>query len=195
MNKNQEGFTLIEILIAITITAIILGAVFSFFDIGFSIWERTNRDGDWRQELRVFDKVLKRDLHNIYTSPIYHNKFKGDYRSMKFLMIEDEQLVEVSYNFNSYGNEVIRTLKSIGTKTILSRSQYFANINVTGLDFSFYGQDNDYGKTYWEYENEAELPVAVKLDIFFKNEKNKISLIIDIFQEKEYYGNKKVEQD
>src|SRR5690554_3245622 len=99
MIVNEEGFTLIEILIAVTITGIIIGAVFMFLHQGLFTWENTADRGEWEQNWRVFDRRIKDDLANLYYSRIYkENIFEGDYQGITWVIKKDEVLKEVNYS-------------------------------------------------------------------------------------------------
>ena len=46
---REEGFTLLEILIAITISGVLLLAVYMFMDQGLLTWEKTVDSSQWEQ--------------------------------------------------------------------------------------------------------------------------------------------------
>ncbi|MFW5972249.1 MAG: PulJ/GspJ family protein [Bacillota bacterium] len=102
--NNEQGFTLLEILIAVTITALIMGTVFLFLNQAFSIWERTDVGNEWDQQRRVFKTKFKEDLNNMFISPLYKGEqFISNYEGIEWLIIEDGQVKKVRYHIN-YGN-------------------------------------------------------------------------------------------
>ena len=60
--KNQKGFTLVELLVAIGITGLIGTLSLSGLNTSLSINKKTLDRSDLISELQLTDKVLKRDL-------------------------------------------------------------------------------------------------------------------------------------
>lgn len=177
----EEGFTLIEILIAITITGIILGAVFMFLDQGLFTWENTAYQGEWEQNWRVFDKQLKKDLSNLYYSSLYKDSlFKGDHQGVGWLIKEDDVLREVSYKVDYYSNLLVREEKGHQTyiDQVLDNSysdssnnyqnnnmNFFSDFNIYRVDYQYYDSQNNYWVNYWSLEEKDYLPIMIKVTI------------------------------
>ncbi|OCL25998.1 hypothetical protein U472_08195 [Orenia metallireducens] len=182
---QEEGFTLVEILIAITIASIILTSVFSFFNLGFSTWEKRKEDKALEQEWRVVDQFLKRDLHNLFTSDIYNNRFLGDYHGFEGIILTEKGLSKIRYQYNPAKNQLLRQVIDLEKDKLIEETLFLADINLRDLEFSFYDSKNQYWKSDWEYRANQGLPLAVKLELRGKDIELP-ALVIDIYIEQKY---------
>jgi len=184
---KDEGFTLIEILIAVTIAGIIMTVTFTFFQQSFSTWERAGADSDWEQNLRVLESDLQRNLNNIFLSPLYQdNLFRGKQQSLEFLIWEDEQLKKVSYSFDLYQGSFKRETSSADGEKFKDLF-FFNNLEIRKVNFYFYDSKDEYWRSNWSYEEREELPTAIKVEITL----NKIELppiVIALYLGREYEG-------
>jgi len=177
---NENGFTLIEILIAITITGIILGAVFMFLNQGLNTWENTAERGDWEQNWRIFNKQIKNDLHNLFYSPLYKdNLFKGDYQGISWLIKKDGILKEVSYTVDYYSNRLLRKEApyqstsypeiDLRNDTSLNYQEkalsFFKDFNIYRVDYQYFDPQNNYWVNNWSLEERSYLPAVIKVVI------------------------------
>lgn len=64
--KNDEGFTLLEILVSMTILSLIMVVIVSGFHIGHRSWQRGERDIEVNQQLRVALDILISDIASAY---------------------------------------------------------------------------------------------------------------------------------
>lgn len=184
---DENGYTLIEIIIAVTITGIILGAVFMFLNQGLFTWENIEDRGDWEQNWRVLDRRFKDDLSNFYYSPLYkENIFEGKSRSVKFLIKKDDVLKEVSYTIDSYSNNLVRKekpcmidisytggsyLNSNNSQDINNEQEetlnFFEDFKFYRIDFEYFDQENKiWNKIPWT-ENDY-LPSMIKIIIYME---------------------------
>ncbi len=162
---DEKGFTLLEILIAISIAGIILSSIFVFFDISLSNWQRADAEGNWEQEWRVFEKTFHRDLAGLYYSDIYSdNSFEGKYQKIEWLIIEEDGLKKVSYYFDLYQNYLIRKKSNLeGDKE--EEILFFKRIDIERIEFAFYDREVSYWKDNWSYQENNPLPGAVKISV------------------------------
>ncbi len=70
---RSDGFTLLELIIALTITAVIVVLIFSAFHIGIRAWEKGEKDVDRHQRYRIVLDLMKQQL-----SSTSLRKFKKD---------------------------------------------------------------------------------------------------------------------
>lgn len=174
---DESGFTLIEVLIAITITGIILTAVIMFLQQGLSIWETTGTTGRWEQHHRVLESKIKSDLGKIYISPLLEKSmFKGDYQGLEWLIIEDSKLKKVKYTVDYYNQQIVRTVQSdigdIRSESDISENikspaelRFFSKLDLHQVNFSFFDPKNNYWENNWSYKDKEYLPAVVKVSI------------------------------
>ncbi|OGF47337.1 MAG: hypothetical protein A2452_13110 [Candidatus Firestonebacteria bacterium RIFOXYC2_FULL_39_67] len=64
-NKNNEGFTLIEIAITFAIISIIILVIYKAFSAGLTVYERAQKEIEAMQSARAVIKMLTRDIRAI----------------------------------------------------------------------------------------------------------------------------------
>jgi general secretion pathway protein J len=91
---QREGFTLIEMLLAISIFSMVVAIIFSSFSVGLGSWEKGERDIEYYQRLRSVTELLFRQINSTYPYSITpgeldkHKKFFaffGESDSIKFV--------------------------------------------------------------------------------------------------------------
>lgn len=173
MISDEKGFTLIEIIVALTISSIILTAVFMFLHQGLFTWENISYEGDWEQNWRIFSKQFNSDLHNLFYSSMYNkNIFEGDYQGLKFIIIKDDLLKEVSYKVDYYSKKLVREEKIHQTglngyspdilDTSVKRTEFFSDI--FRVDYEYFDSENNLS-LYWSLSEKKTLPSLVKVII------------------------------
>ena len=90
LNGHSRGFTLLELLIALTIVAVIVVIVFGALRIGIRAWEKGERDVNVRQRQRIVLDLIKRQLVSISLSEVRGKdrqllSLKGDAKSIEFV--------------------------------------------------------------------------------------------------------------
>ncbi|MCX5839687.1 MAG: prepilin-type N-terminal cleavage/methylation domain-containing protein [Deltaproteobacteria bacterium] len=90
LNGHSKGFTLLELLIALTITAVIVVITFGALRIGIRAWEKGEKDVDIRQRQRIVLDLIKRQLASTCVSDVWGRdqqllSLKGDNKSIAFV--------------------------------------------------------------------------------------------------------------
>jgi general secretion pathway protein J len=90
LNGHNKGFTLLELLIALTIVAVIVVIIFGALRIGIRAWEKGEKDVDSRQRQRIVLDLIKRQLASTCVSEVWGRdqqlvSLKGDSKSIEFV--------------------------------------------------------------------------------------------------------------
>jgi general secretion pathway protein J len=90
LSGNSRGFTLLELLIALTIVAVIVVIIFGALRISIRAWEKGERDVDIRQRQRIVLDLIKRQLASTCMSDVLIRdqqlvSLKGDSKSIEFV--------------------------------------------------------------------------------------------------------------
>jgi general secretion pathway protein J len=90
INGNSKGFTLLELVIALTILTVIVVIIFGALRIGIRAWEKGERDVDIRQRQRIVLDLIKRQLASTCVSDVWTRDqqlvpIKGDSKSIEFV--------------------------------------------------------------------------------------------------------------
>ena len=89
-NGHSRGFTLLELVIALTIVTVIVVIIFGALRIGIRAWEKGERDVDIRQRQRIVLDLIKRQLASTCVSDVRMKDqqlvpLKGDSKSIEFV--------------------------------------------------------------------------------------------------------------
>jgi general secretion pathway protein J len=90
LSGNNRGFTLLELLIALTIVSLIVVIIFGALRIGIRAWEKGEKDVDHRQRQRIVLDLIKRQLASTCVGDLWGGDqqlvaLKGDNKSMEFV--------------------------------------------------------------------------------------------------------------
>jgi general secretion pathway protein J len=90
LNGNSKGFTLLELIIALTITTVIVVIIFGALRVGIRAWEKGEKDVDIRQRQRIVLDLIKRQLASTSVSEVWSRDqqlvpLKGDNKSIEFV--------------------------------------------------------------------------------------------------------------
>jgi general secretion pathway protein J len=90
LSGHGKGFTLLELLIALTIVALIVVVIFGALRISIRAWEKGEKDVDIRQRQRVVLDLIKRQLASTCVSDVWGRdqnlvSLKGDSKSIEFV--------------------------------------------------------------------------------------------------------------
>lgn len=183
MNFNRrykEGFTLIELFIAISIFAVVAIALYSTFFAGISVWRRSGESRDVYQDIRFVLDDMTRDLRNI----VYYTKdpesafaFSGTADELDFITLEGpfvekdtsrKELIKIVYRFDDAidGLVRIRADKSLGFDIEKGEKEILLK-DIEDLKFEYCYDSGDEDDPYlwedkWE-DKDLRIPRGVKV--------------------------------
>ena len=115
---RTTGFTLLEVIITLTILGFILLIIFGAFRLGLSSWERGESTREDYQKVRTVTQMISRQIKSIVPYKVKSKKAEGDYlafegkvHSLKFVSAfplkakQPEGLVYGIYEFREEGKE------------------------------------------------------------------------------------------
>ncbi len=90
LNGHSRGFTLLELVISLTIVTVIVVIIFGALRIGIRAWEKGEKDVDIRQRQRIVLDLIKRQLVSTCVSDVWARdqqlvSLKGDSKSIEFV--------------------------------------------------------------------------------------------------------------
>jgi general secretion pathway protein J len=213
MLKNRQAFTLLELIISMTIIAIILVIIFGAFRIGIRAWEKGEKDIDKQQRYRIVLDLIQRQLTSItykktkideedklllkgdaksfeFTSHISlkpENKFGIVY--VKYMVVEGEKAKErlIVYEKNMVLFDKDFTVSDIDPKA------YFELIpNAHSISFEFLKpaeqglEEESKWEDKWDQEDEQGLlPLALKLTVVDEPEASPVVVIAPFHKQEE----------
>jgi len=212
MLKNRQAFTLLELIIALTIVGIILLIISGTFRIGIRAWEKGEKDIDKQQRYRIVLNLVQRQLTSItYKKAIINDKeqliLKGDSKSFEFtshVSLKPENkfgIVYVKYMVVEGENETETLLAYEKNMVLFDKDFKFSDIdlnaffelipNIQGISFEYLKspelglEEEPEWQDKWDPENDQGLPLAVKLTVINEPEATPYVVIAPFYQQEE----------
>ena len=199
--SDNGGFTLLELLISLTILSLITLLVFGAFHIGIRAWEKGERNIDGHQRERIVLDLMKRQLASIPVDTVKGDKalaLKGDSKSLKFVsnvhlvpsnkfgMVYVKYRVEEAEDGGKFLSLSERNVVLMGEDADMDNSDdlFIELLRGAGVVFKYLKKDTGEGtqqwQDTWDPENDPGFPVAVRLTLTRRNEGPSICVIARI---------------
>jgi len=151
-NKNRRAFALVELLVAITIFALVITAIYSTFYVGIRAYRRTLNELDNYQEIDLALDRLAVELRNCYASEYNQEENSGGFIGRKdflsFYTIVDwysqtrysRQLARISFSFHDKAifKSVKRDSEVFSTKEQNEEQQLLTNIDSFEINYLYF---------------------------------------------------------
>jgi general secretion pathway protein J len=187
MHIGEAGFTLLELLIAMTLTSFVALLLFGGVRLGTRTWERTDRTVARTDEIASAQSILRYEMERIY--PAYAEKagfggsviFSGEIDRMSFLAplpanFGPGEFVRVTVAVdaqNGLKNLVMswqanRAAFGAGSKS-LPTPEIVLMHRVDGIKFAYFGPDVESREVSWQplWDGRRSLPQIIRLTIAF----------------------------
>ncbi len=204
-----SGFTLLELLISLTIVGVVLVIIFGALRIGSRAWEKGEADVEAQQREKVVLALIKRQISSFCAREIGREDedpylFKGDERSMSFMSRMPavpairSGMVYVKYSINPTNegkNELDlyeQDVLSVHSKGILEESDE-AEFHVLipdayHMEFEYLkrpekGDASPEWQAIWDPASDTGFPLAVRITFQRKEDTVPIHIIAPLFVE------------
>lgn len=169
---REKGFTLLEILIAMTILSLIAVLIGSSLRLGIRAWERGEADIESSQNIRFFVERLSRQIKSAYPYQIQIDgekaiAFQGKSDSI-FFVTSSVRGNEGGLKWFSYfvkdGSLIVQEGMLPDKKVMekVSEDGEVLDLNVSELKFEYFSSEKKEWKESWD--SKTELPGAVKIE-------------------------------
>ncbi len=148
----MKGFTLIEILAAAGILAVLAILIHGSFNISASIWQKRQQYMEQEQDARISMAILRQKISCAYRSP-WHKKtrFEGSQHEIKFNAATSDGISHTRFYLK---DDCLWLEETVGTTA--TPSSYKLCAGITRFDVS-------YGRTLSDSWLQNELPPLVKV--------------------------------
>ena len=190
----RKAFTLIELLIAVSILSVCAGVVFSTFSVGLNTWRRISGYNLKEREVILFLKKIEQELRNSFA--FANIKFEGEQQRITFpsLVWDEKREVyvpgQISYSFNprekmlTRGEKTYYTLFSSAGKEGGKRIMAVEQVNFA---YYFYHKDAHnygWGENYTGFSPPWAVRIRVLMEEGEKNRTIEKRVIIPLGKEK-----------
>lgn len=176
--NNELAFTLIELLITVTIFSAVAIVIYGTFNSGMRIWRRAENLN--LSEIKNLMKIEKmsRELRQTYVFKGKDIAFTGDKNKIQFPAMLDSEICNVIYSFDPDKKIFLRGAQKLADIISMAKDKKEADPNLTPyineineFKFSYFYFDIKKGTYAWKEEwKENTLPFAVKFNIIIENE-------------------------
>ena len=191
---STTGFTLIEVVVSLTILSFIILIIFGAFRLGLSAWER----GEWvkeeYQKVRIVTQLISRQIKSIVPYKIKTEKAEGNYlafegkpRSLKFVSTlslkatQPEGFIYSIYEFEEGGKEggrlILYEQKALNKDFFEERPDEELAVSlfegISDVRFEYYKEEDPEKDRKgewvdeWNTKDEKVLPRALKMTITY----------------------------
>lgn len=175
LKSCSRGFTLLELIISITILSLIAVIIGSGFRLGLKAWERGDEEAEAVQTMRVLSGLVFQQLKSAYPY-----KIKIDDKNVVVFKGEPDSMIFVTTLSTPYpgGFKWVRYLHKDGAllykEGMLPDKELIDNIpgdeeilenDVDEVNFQYYSNDEGEWKESWEFSD--KLPGAVRAQISY----------------------------
>lgn len=171
VSDSRRGFSLLELLIAMSLLSIVGMAIFGNLNSGIKIWKVVQRPSP-QEEMSLFFQKTLRDLHQAFKYTGL--PFEGSQNRMSFVtsihtdpeLGGDRGIGRVTYFYSRRDKRIMKETQNLNHiyKEKSGLTQRLLG-DVTSFDLSFFVLDPEAEEYHWvkEWEDEEALPVAVRM--------------------------------
>ena len=191
---TTTGFTLVEVMITMTILGFILLIIFGGFRLSFSAWERGDSTKEELQRRRIISQLISQQIKSIVPYRIKTEKAEGDYlafqgksKSLKFVSAlpirtkRPEGFVYAIYEFKE-GRLLLYEQRVLNRNFFEEEPREETGISllegISNIRFEYYREaDKEKNITEewveeWSAKEEKKLPKLLRMTFSFKNHKD-----------------------
>ena len=203
MNEiGNKGFTLLELMLSLTMLAIMVVIVFGTFRVGVRAWEKGERDVEDRHRQRIVLEQMRRQLTSMSTRELVEDGKQpfypiGSAARLQFIselpMLHENGfgLVYVEYRIEPGEDETVNLMLFERNLVLLEASffegepdpeqfvELIPGLQAFSFEFMSRGQENDSGewREEWNPADEQAFPRAVRLSMTDRSETQPITVI------------------
>ncbi len=187
---RQAGFTLLELLVAITLLSMLSVMMYGGLQFGTRVWERRSEDGGKQSQVLVVQDVLRREISQA-VSLFYRDRrqqtavaFAGTERELIFggpvpaaLGAGGRHLIKLHLDQSDAGENLVLAWQAfVSESSDLSFGEGAeAEVlldDVAGLQISYFGRPNQNSPARWspQWQNKTDLPRLVKIEVAFADD-------------------------
>jgi general secretion pathway protein J len=192
---SRKGFTLLEVMITLTILGFILLIIFGGFRLSYSAWERGESIKEDLQKRRILSQLISQQIKSIVPYRIKTEKAEGDYlaflgkpESLKFVSAlpirarRSEGFVHLLYEFKEdrfmlYEQRVLN--RNFFEEELKEETGVSLHEGISNVRFEYYREADEKKNLAeewleeWNAKEEKKLPKLLRITLTFKNKDEK----------------------
>jgi len=197
--KRSYAFTLIEILVSVTIASLVAVAIYSIFANGINAWRRGSENKDYARKIRLISEKMATEIRNAFEFSMIAFEGEEDFFMFAALVPGTQQSEDITSEYSQVGRiayfydkrkdalcKEVKTLPEAINEEEIGDGEMLVE-GVSGLEISYCYLDNLSGeykwKEDWNKEEQDTMPQALTIEISFNKDvmkNDKFSKIIFI---------------
>ncbi len=175
-NSRSDGFTLLELIIAITILSLVTLMIGSGFRLGLDAWKKGEKETIATQRMRVLSGLLSQQIKSLYPYEMEIEDemvvvFKGKSDSVMFVTtLTDSSYGGFKWVRYSYKDENLLYKEGLlPDKELIKKisvNEEVIDSNIGEVKFRYYSPDEGEWKESWDFGEELPGAVSVKISYF-----------------------------
>ena len=173
---DTRGFTLLEVVIAVTILTFVVLIIGNFFRLGMNAWEKGEQETQWTQRFRVLSGLFSQQLKSAYPYEIEVDSekvvlFEGKSDSMLFATALTDppyggfKWVRYSHKDGTlFQKEGLLPDKKLGDH--VSGDEEEVDSYIEEVTFAYLSSDDGEWKDSWDFSDRLPKAVRVKISYF-----------------------------
>ncbi len=182
---QSRGLTLIELMLAVSIFAIVAVVIYSTFSAGISVWRRTQRTQNTLQDIRLSLDKMSEELENavLYSQESGFPNFVGGKNRVSFYSVVNvfstlpvhPELRKITYDLDSSA-DMLQRLEQTFPESVQNRQDKSPEeiaARISNLNFFYYYKDENAAVPYkWKnsWDSAEDIPQAVKIELKLDSE-------------------------
>ena len=193
---STTGFTLVEVMITLTILGFVLLILFGAFRLGLSSWEKGESTKEELNKIRIISQLISQQIKSTVPYKIKTEKAEADYlafqgktQSLKFVSAlpikakRPEGFVYVIYEFKegreNGGQLILYEQRVLNRDFLEERPKEELGVSlmegISNFHFEYYGEANKEKSRNagwveeWNAKEEKELPRSLRITVTFNN--------------------------
>jgi len=186
--KRFKAFTLMELLVAVSIFSIVMLCLYAVFSGGIRVWRRQEESFKYAHTTRLALDKMAKELRNTinYSTPEAEEpesenfKFTGERDKISFMTVIGADIAKVSYFFenNESGNNLLKRISVLQKEGFNEEDQkeeiLVSYLNEASFEYVSEAGESDSSVTWgdsWvagEGEQESKIPKGVRVILVFK---------------------------
>jgi prepilin-type N-terminal cleavage/methylation domain-containing protein len=178
--RRERGFTLVEVILAVALTAAVAALLFAAIGIGFKGMARIDAGADRLERRRQIDFLLRRQLGSVYPSLSAFPRsdlFAGTRDTVTFLAVDGSTgpgLYRVWLSLETDGGEqrLVMTRQTVAGGAAVGYDRTILARNVARLQLAYFGRNDADGGMAWQdrWEGRRLLPQLVRMRLTLRGE-------------------------
>jgi len=167
--SNDAGYTLLELMIALTLLGFLSFLLFSGLKLGTRVWERSEDVTANGNRIRSIERLLTAQIRQIYPKPLSNSEieFDGEPSSLRFLSSASDNGALQRVTILASADNERNALSEISSDELATVAGSLKPLlgPIVSLSFAYFGQEKDERQASWHrvWNHQAHLPSLIRV--------------------------------